>query len=352
MRGAVDFKEEQRLIGEAEQGAVKRPTLSAVPTARTQPQAQPAEPIWGEGETRVGTNPEGEFILENTVIPSSSASGKKTKLIVALALTIIGFGGVAYFKLFRPTTTYNSVALSGPTETKSAPVEPVFNPLTSGTETAVATPAPTKPVEAVITELAVPESSGASSSATDKTVVAPVETNAEAVTLQAAEVKQLRVDLTSLEASVNTLKEQIARVDAPKPLQARVPRVVKKPVQPLNPDAVTKAATRPAKPESNTPAAIIEESAGTRDESSPTVLGVDIWDGKPSVVVGTANKGKTSYKVYAAGDRVDGMELRQADPITGTVVFNVGGNNVRVKADNQPSTSKAVQSVTTGVQKP
>ena len=131
-----------------------------------------------------------------------------------------------------------------------------------------------------------------------------------------------------------------------------IPRVVKKPVQTLNPDAVTKVAPRPAKPVSNTPVEIIEESAGTRDESSPTVLGVDIWDGKPSVVVGMANKGKTSYKVYAAGDRVDGMELRQADPITGTVVFNVGGNNVRVKADNQPSTSKAVQSVTTGVQKP
>lgn len=66
MNGFVDFKEEQRLLDEAEQSRVKRPTLSAVPTgtANTQPKAQPAELTWEEGETRVGTDNEGEFILK------------------------------------------------------------------------------------------------------------------------------------------------------------------------------------------------------------------------------------------------------------------------------------------------
>jgi hypothetical protein len=355
MNGFVDFKEEQRLLDEAELSRVKRPALSAVATgtAKTQPKAPVGEPSWDEGETRVGTDNEGEFILENHGIQQSRAAGKQTKLIVAFAITVIGIGGVGYFKFLRPTAKYNSVELSGTTEKKSAPVEPVFNPLAPAKGATTATSEPVKPAETTITELAAPDSHSTSVSTTNKAVVEPTEPNKDAVDLQAAEIQQLRVDLNNLEVTVNKLQERFALAAAPKPAPVNAPRIERKPIQVLNPNAVTKAPIQPAKPVTKSPVVATGAPVGTRDDSSPTVLGVDIWDGKPSVVVGTANhNGKTSYKVFAAGDRVDGMELRQADPISGTVVFNVSGNNVRVKADNPSDISKGVQNIPTGTQQP
>lgn len=354
MNGFVDFKEEQRQLDEAEHGrVVDRPALSAVPTgtANSQPKAPVAEPSWDEGETLVGTDNDGEFILENPGIPQSSAASKKAKLIIALAITVIGVGGVAYYKLMRPTAKYNSVEFSGPSEAKNGPVEPVFNPMTATAKVATAaTPEPSKPVEAVVTELAVADTHGTSASPTNKAVSEPVAGNNEAVHLQTAELKQLRVDLNNLEASVNKLQERIALVDAPKPVQTGAPRIVRKPVQLLNPNVVIKAATSPAKPVTTPPVVSTAAPAGPHDEPSPMVLGVDMWDGKPSVVVGTAvTKGKTIYKVYSTGDRVDGVEVRQADPNSGTVVFNVSGSNVRVKTD--ANASKGAQNIPTNVQK-
>ena len=355
MNGFVDFKEEQRLLDEAEQSRVKRPTLSAVPTgtANTQPKEQPAELTWEEGETRVGTDNEGEFILENPGIPPSRTAGKKSKLIIALVITVIGVGGVVYFKFLRPTAKYNSVALSGPTETKNTPIEPVFNPLAPANGATTATPEPVKPAETVITESAVPESRSPSVTPANKAVVEAPATNKDAVDLHAAEIQQLRVDVNNLEATVSKLQERFAVADAPKPEPVNVPRIEPKPIHALNPNAVSKASVQTTKPATNPPVVTTAAPAGPHNDSSPTVLGVDMWDGKPSVVVGTANnKGKTSYKVYSAGDRVDGVELRQADPISGTVVFNVNGSKVRVKSDNPANTSKVVQNIPTGAQKP
>lgn len=337
MSGFVDFKEEQRLLDEAQQSRANRPALSAVPTgtANTQSKAQTAELSWEEGETRVGTDNEGEFILENSGIQQSRTASKKSMLIVALAITVIGVGGVGYFKFLRPTGKYNSVALSGPTETKKAPIEPVFNPLAGANGAATATPEPVKPVATVITESAVADSHGTSVSTSNKPIVEPSTTTKEAVNLQAVEIQNLRVDLNSLEETVTKLQERLTLVAEPKHVPALAPRIGRKPIHVLNPNAVTKAPIQTAQPAMNPPVVTTAAPTGAHDDPSSTVLGVDLWDGKPSVVVGTANnKGKTSYKVYSAGDRVDGVELRQADPNSGTVVFNVSASNVRVKAAN------------------
>lgn len=343
MSGFVDFKEEQRLLDEAQHSRANRPALSAVPTgtANTQSKAQTAELSWEEGETRVGTDNEGEFILENSSIAQSPAASKKGMLIVALAITVIGVGGVGYFKFLRPTGKYNSVALSSPTETKKAPVEPVFNPLAGTNGAATATPEAVKPVETVITESAVANSHGPSVSTSNKPDVEPSTTTKEAVNLQAVEIQQLRVDLNNLEETVTKLQERLTLVAEPKHVPALVPRIARKPIHVLNQSAVTTAPIQTAKPATNPPNVTTSAFTGQRDDPSPTVLAVDIWDGKPSVVVGTANnKGKTSYKVYSAGDRVDGVELRQADPNSGTVVFNVSASNVRVKAANASAAQK------------
>ena len=339
MNGFVDFKKEQRLLSEAEQRGATRPVLSAVPTGTANTKSKSTgQPIWEEGETRIGIDNEGEFILENPGIPQSRAAGKKkTKLFLALAATAIGVGGVGYFKFFRSAEPYNSVALSGQTEPTAAPVEPVFNPIAAVSEPAAAASEPVKAAEAVITEQAIPDAHSALTAPIEMAIVEPVAANNEAEKLQASEIQQLRVDLTKLEVAVSALQERLTVAAAVKRASASPYRTERKVVHTLNPNGVVQAPPVVATvAEANpTPVATVVASKQRNEDAYPNVLGVDMWDGKPSVVVGAANgKEKPSYKVYSAGDRVDGMELRQADANSGTVVLSASGNSVRVKAGN------------------
>lgn len=59
-----------------------------------------------------------------------------------------------------------------------------------------------------------------------------------------------------------------------------------------------------------------------------TLLSVDIWDGRPSVVIGTDSTEDRRVRFLSEGDRQSGIALKQASPHEQRAVFDVAGREV------------------------
>lgn len=157
-------------------------------------------------------------------------------------------------------------------------------------------------------------------------VPAAVETNAPVeeppvVSAVAAPVEGGEAQVAALRERVAELEATVARLSAaeaaPATLPAHVAAPAPRPALRAQP-AASKAAPKPIA--SATPA--IE----------PTLLAIDMWDGQPSVVVGTNAPGDKRTIVLQPGDQLNGIQLRTVDPDRGTAIFSVqGGGNVTMR---------------------
>lgn len=69
---------------------------------------------------------------------------------------------------------------------------------------------------------------------------------------------------------------------------------------------------------------------------NPRLLSVDLWDGKPSVVVATDEPGDTRTRVLQPGDTLNGITLRAASVAERSALFDVGdGKLVRLGVESQ-----------------
>lgn len=63
-------------------------------------------------------------------------------------------------------------------------------------------------------------------------------------------------------------------------------------------------------------------------KSSAQLLSIDIWDGRPSAVVGTTDPADKRVVYLHEGDQAKGITLKQADPSRQAAVFDVAGRDV------------------------
>lgn len=82
------------------------------------------------------------------------------------------------------------------------------------------------------------------------------------------------------------------------------------------------------------PATPTTESAAARTpEASGRVLAVDLWDGKPSVVVGTGIADDKRVVFLAEGDRKGRVTLKEANVAAQEAVFDIQGQEARMRSD-------------------
>ncbi|HRL52880.1 MAG: hypothetical protein KA222_00185 [Pseudoxanthomonas sp.] len=140
------------------------------------------------------------------------------------------------------------------------------------------------------------------------------------------ETERLRVRVAELEASVARLLAAEPRPRAPVPHTPR-PQAV---------NASTKAI--PAAPKA---APVVSPAFPPGLE--PVLLAIDVWDGKPSVVMGTSGAGDRRTVVLQPGDSLNGVQLRSVDAAAGKATFAVGdGAPMTLRlANTNPSGSDA-----------
>jgi hypothetical protein len=63
------------------------------------------------------------------------------------------------------------------------------------------------------------------------------------------------------------------------------------------------------------------------------VLAVDLWDGKPSVVVGTGLADDKRVVFLAEGDRKGRVTLKEANVAAQEAVFDIQGQEARMRSD-------------------
>lgn len=143
---------------------------------------------------------------------------------------------------------------------------------------------------------------------------------------EAAETERLRTRVAELEASVARLLAAEPRPRAPVPHTPR-PQAV---------NASTKAI--PAAPKA---APVVSPAFPPGLE--PVLLAIDVWDGKPSVVMGTSGAGDRRTVVLQPGDSLNGVQLRSVDAAAGKATFAVGdGAPMTLRlANTNPSGSDA-----------
>jgi hypothetical protein len=73
-----------------------------------------------------------------------------------------------------------------------------------------------------------------------------------------------------------------------------------------------------------------------RTTSGPEValLAVDMWGGKPSVVVGTTDPSNQQVRVLKPGDSLNGVTLKQVDVSGQKATFEVGGRTLELTREN------------------
>lgn len=64
------------------------------------------------------------------------------------------------------------------------------------------------------------------------------------------------------------------------------------------------------------------------------LLSVDLWDGKPSVVVGTTDPAHPQVRVLKPGDSLSGVTLKQVDMSGQKATFEVGGRTIELSRAN------------------
>lgn len=72
------------------------------------------------------------------------------------------------------------------------------------------------------------------------------------------------------------------------------------------------------------------------------MLAIDVWDGKPSVVMGTSGAGDRRTVILQPGDSLNGVQLRSVDAAAGRATFTVGdGAPMTLQLANTGNTSNS-----------
>lgn len=120
---------------------------------------------------------------------------------------------------------------------------------------------------------------------------------------QAERIEHLKQQLGQQLAGVTS---QLTRLQAQRGAAARAAR-----------QAVAAAAAAPASAPASAPA-----------PARAQLLAVDLWDGKPSVVIGTDAAGDRRVRFMSEGDRQSDIAVKQASPQDQRAVFDVAGREV------------------------
>lgn len=133
-----------------------------------------------------------------------------------------------------------------------------------------------------------------------------VQTLLERQQSQSETLARLERDVSAIAAAVTQMKEaqeQQAAAAAAARSQAR---------------RVARAAARPV-------------AAASAPRPAAQLLSIDMWDGKPSVVIGSTDR--PDVRFLREGDQQAGVTVRQADPRRQRAVFDVGGELVELARD-------------------
>jgi hypothetical protein len=153
-----------------------------------------------------------------------------------------------------------------------------------------------------------------------------------AVTISAQEYAALTQRLTQLEGDVRDVLAGLRAKGYLNPATAELPMDFKPyPVAtataavhgPARGPVVRRVVNRPpARPPVLSEAPIVQPAN--------QLLAVDLWDGKPSVVVGTGVVGDTRVKVLQEGESLNGVTLQQADVANRQATFKSAGHEIRL----------------------
>lgn len=131
----------------------------------------------------------------------------------------------------------------------------------------------------------------------------------------------MEIDLVraELERKLERAQQELAQATEQPPVQQKA----KQPVAPARKAVQAKPAKSaapvrvPAAPVASKPKTVMPP------QIEPVLLGVDWWDGRASVMVGTTQAGDARVRVLQPGDVLHGVRLVSADPSTGKAVFQV-----------------------------
>ena len=152
------------------------------------------------------------------------------------------------------------------------------------------------------------EPAGLGPTTTDASSAARAITGAEAAQLQ-ERVSLLEVRLTNLQLELerNQSSGSQAHAAVPTPAAATPARRAAKPRR----SSVRTARSAPAAPATVPPVAAVPLSAEQqlRNQMQAQLLSIDVWDGRPSVVVGTGVPGDKRVRVLQPGEQLHGVGL-------------------------------------------
>lgn len=103
---------------------------------------------------------------------------------------------------------------------------------------------------------------------------------------------------------------------------------------------ISDQATKAAAPSATTPrVARLRPKPAAAPASAPvptgTVLAVDLWDGQPSVVVGTGVPADKRVLFLREGDSKNGVTVKAANPAAQSALFDVNGREALLRADGR-----------------
>ncbi len=256
-------------------------------------------------------------------MPPASAAGRNTRkyAILAALAAVLCLAALVAHELRQIDTT----GLKDPVASHSGPaVNQPADPSGNARPTTPAEPAAVQVAAAATTDAAASAAAVASGTAASAPATAagltaaPTPSLAALADAQASQVginanltsglAQLQHDLADLKTRVDGLAtDHAAKAAATSATTARVARARPKPV------AAPASAPVP----------------------TGTVLAVDLWDGQPSVVVGTGVPADKRVLFLREGDSKNGVTVKAANPAAQSALFDVNGREALLRADGR-----------------
>lgn len=267
--------------------------------------------------------------------------------LLAVAITGVAMGAVWWKKSRQPSPAVigltetgalpdvlESVKAENMTPPSAPPLPPTKSTPAMGLSEAPAPVATTPAEQAVAT--ATPMGTVASPAGDNPLQVDESQPRPHATTSVAAPQVQSQAGASSdlvkqdQEQRLARLEQQVAQLlESAKPRQA-APRPVSaagRTAQGLSSAAGKAKADAALKPAQDTKASA-DASHGV------ALLSVDLWDGKPSVVVGTTDPAHPQVRVLKPGDSLSGVTLKQVDMSGQKATFEVGGRTIELSRAN------------------
>ena len=337
----------------------------------------PDDQLNGDGETDA---PE-LLDAQGRVLSTESAGGSGSAMgVTGLLIALILVGVLAWLflpRLFKSgdgrsqpvvaqTTTRAELPQAAPGDPLSTPTAPGLPELSKEPADQVNVPGALPAVSETVAELSqatLPQASASTASAalpalavgTTATEQIPPAAAAGAQagitpsTPQADELNEVKLRLSELEVRMTNLQSELDRriaeasadkgggadgatvTLAPRRVQTRARLAPRKPQQ-----AVA------AKPKALVPAAIepsLSAEQKLRNQMQAQLLSIDVWDGVPSIVVGTGAPGDKRIRTLQPGEQLNGVALQSVDVPAGRATFSVGSGSLvtlDVKDARQP----------------